>query len=69
MKVFRIALAAAALSFTAFADVASRPPVSSSNQFDRAEIARQHAQAEKDYRRGVQFADGDKRAGSTAYAR
>jgi hypothetical protein len=58
VKVFRIVLAAGAFPFFSFGDVPSRPPGFSS-KVDTARVERQRDEAEKNYRRGVQFAEGD----------
>jgi TPR repeat protein len=58
MKVFRIVLSAAVFPLAAFADVQSRPPVSSDRKVDTAMEEQRH-EAEKNYLRGVQFAEGD----------
>jgi TPR repeat protein len=44
---------------TASADTPSRPPESSPRQVETATKARELGEAEKHYRRGVQFAEGD----------
>ena len=59
MKVVRIVLVAAAVPFALLADAPPGPPASSPHPVDTANVEGQRDQAEKNYRRGVQFAEGE----------
>jgi TPR repeat protein len=58
VKVFRIVLAAA-LPFASSADVPSRSPIFSRHQVNTRKMDGQDDEAERNYRRGVQFAVGE----------
>ena len=59
MKIFHVVITAITFPFGASADLPTRQPASLPHQVDKARIERQRQIAEKAYRRGVQFAEGD----------